>query len=202
MPHDQGEQPRPNDLVDQRFRVALEEVLEARGFQKISSGQPDFRVAYHLTLDEEVDYQMVVPIEELTQRRQTQRIFNTFLFLIAAISLLVGGIGIANIMLSTVTERTREIGIRRALGAKRRHIMQQFLTETVTVSVLGGLVGVMFGYLFSWGVVEPLTGYDAIITRNSIVLSLGISMVVGVLSGIYPARRAARLDPISALRHE
>ncbi len=151
---------------------------------------------------EEVDYQMVVPIEELTQRRKTQRIFNTFLFLIAAISLLVGGIGIANIMLSTVTERTREIGVRRALGAKRRHIMQQFLTETVTVSVLGGLVGVMFGYLFSWGVVEPLTGYDAIITRNSIVLSLGISMVVGVLSGIYPARRAARLDPISALRHE
>ena len=151
---------------------------------------------------EEVDYQMVVPIEELTQRRQTQRIFNTFLFLIAAISLLVGGIGIANIMLSTVTERTREIGIRRALGAKRRHIMQQFLTETVAVSVFGGLVGVVFGHLFSWGVVEPLTGYDAIITDSSIALALGISMVVGVLSGIYPARRAARLDPIAALRHE
>lgn len=150
---------------------------------------------------EEVDYEIVVPLEALTQRRKTQQVFNIALVAIASISLLVGGIGIANIMLATVTERTQEIGIRRALGAKRRHIMAQFLTETTTISTLGGFLGIAMGL----GLVTALThftGWKAIITPSSVLLSLSISMVVGILSGIFPARRAANLDPIAALRRE
>jgi len=147
------------------------------------------------------DFELVVPLEALAQRRKTQQVFNIALVAIASISLLVGGIGIANIMLATVTERTKEIGIRRALGAKRRHILAQFLTETTTISTLGGVLGIVLGL----GIVQILilfTGWTAKITIESILLSLSISMAVGILSGIFPARRAAYLDPISALRHE
>ncbi len=150
---------------------------------------------------EDRDYDIVVPLEALAQRRKTQQVFNMALVAIASISLLVGGIGIANIMLATVTERTKEIGIRRALGAKRHHILAQFLTETTTISTLGGVLGILLGL----GLVQVLiffTGWTAKITFNSIALSLSISMAVGIVSGIFPARRAAYLDPISALRHE
>lgn len=147
------------------------------------------------------DYKLVVPLEVLAQRRKTQAVFNYALVAIASISLLVGGIGIANIMLATVTERTKEIGIRRALGAKKSHIILQFLTETTTISTFGGVVGVLAGV----GLAEVLTlftGWSAIITPGSVILALSISMAVGILSGIFPARRAAYLDPIAALRHE
>jgi putative ABC transport system permease protein len=149
----------------------------------------------------EKDYELVVPLEVLSQRQKTQQVFNIALVAIASISLLVGGIGIANIMLATVTERTKEIGIRRALGARRHHIISQFLIETTTISTIGGGVGVLVGI----GLVQVLTfftGWSAAITISSVVLSLSISMAVGIVSGIYPARRAAGLDPISALRHE
>ena len=147
------------------------------------------------------DFKMVVPLEVLAQRRKTQQVFNYALVAIASISLLVGGIGIANIMLATVTERTKEIGIRRALGAKKRHIIVQFLTETTVISVFGGIVGVLAGV----GIAEGLTfytGWSAVVTATSVALALSISMAVGILSGIFPARRAALLDPIAALRHE
>ena len=147
------------------------------------------------------DFKIVVPLEVLAQRRKTQQVFNYALVAIASISLLVGGIGIANIMLATVTERTKEIGIRRALGAKKRHIIIQFLTETTTISTLGGVLGVAAGI----GLAEILTlftGWNAVITGGSVLLALSISMAVGILSGIFPARRAAMLDPIAALRHE
>ncbi|MEE2889420.1 MAG: ABC transporter permease [Planctomycetota bacterium] len=149
----------------------------------------------------EQDYELVVPLEVLSQRQKTQQVFNIALVAIASISLLVGGIGIANIMLATVTERTKEIGVRRALGARRRHIIAQFLTETTTISTIGGTVGVLVGI----GLVQVLTfftGWSAAITLSSVFLSLSISMAVGIISGIYPARRAAGLDPIAALRHE
>lgn len=149
----------------------------------------------------EKDYELVVPLEVLSQRQKTQQVFNIALVAIASISLLVGGIGIANIMLATVTERTKEIGVRRALGARRRHIIAQFLTETTTISTIGGGIGVLVGI----GLVQVLTfftGWSAAITLSSVALSLSISMAVGIVSGIYPARRAAGLDPISALRHE
>lgn len=149
----------------------------------------------------EKDYELVVPLEVLAQRRKTQQVFNIALVAIASISLLVGGIGIANIMLATVTERTKEIGIRRALGARRRHIVAQFLAETTTISTVGGAAGVLVGV----GLVQVLilfTGWSAAITPGSILLALSISMAVGIVSGIFPARRAAGLDPITALRHE
>ncbi|MGE3165398.1 MAG: ABC transporter permease [Planctomycetota bacterium] len=149
----------------------------------------------------EKDYEVVVPLEVLAQRRKTQQVFNIALVAIASISLLVGGIGIANIMLATVTERTQEIGVRRALGAKKRHVMAQFLTETTTIASLGGILGVAMGLGLVYALTS-FTGWKAIVTPSSVVLSLSISMAVGILSGIFPARRAANLDPIAALRRE
>jgi putative ABC transport system permease protein len=142
-----------------------------------------------------------VPLQLLRQAEQTKRLFNIVLGSIAAISLLVGGIGIMNIMLATVTERTREIGVRRAIGAKRRDITMQFLVETVVLSVGGGLIGVVVGIITPY-VVSELTTMKTIVTFSSVVLAFGISGAVGIIFGIYPAKAAARLDPIEALRHE
>jgi putative ABC transport system permease protein len=150
---------------------------------------------------EKNDYEIVVPLQLLRQAEQTKRIFNVVLGSIAAISLLVGGIGIMNIMLATVTERTREIGIRRALGAKRRDITLQFLVETVVLSVGGGLVGVLLGILVPF-IVSHLTEMKTLVTLWSVVLAFGISGAVGIVFGLYPAKAAAQLDPIEALRHE
>lgn len=147
------------------------------------------------------DYEIVIPLELLQQSEKTQAVFNIVMVLIAAISLVVGGIGIANIMLATITERTREIGVRRALGATRRDVVLQFLTETAVIGLVGGLIGCVFGV----AVIELLvrfTGWKALVEPQFVAASLGISAAVAVVSGIYPARRAAQLDPIAALRHE
>ena len=147
------------------------------------------------------DYETIVPLQLLRQAEQTKRIFDIVLGSIAAISLLVGGIGIMNIMLATVTERTREIGIRRALGAKRRHITMQFLAETVVLSVGGGLIGVLVGIIAPL-LVSHLTTMKTIVTPWSVLLAFSISGAVGIIFGLYPAKSAAELDPIEALRHE
>ncbi|MFO8240747.1 MAG: FtsX-like permease family protein [Dissulfuribacterales bacterium] len=120
---------------------------------------------------------------------------------IAGISLLVGGIGIMNIMLASVTERTKEIGIRRAIGAKRRQIIRQFLIETVVLSTTGGILGIAIGLFIPW-MITFTVGMPTVVTPVSLILALGISMTVGIIFGLYPAVRAARLDPIIALRHE
>lgn len=166
---------------------------------------------------EKEDYAVVVPRELLRQAERTRTMFNVLLVVIAGISLLVGGIGIMNIMLATVTERTREIGIRRALGATRADIISQFLTETVVLTASGGLLGVLFGLSvgpifkglktailsFSPESLPPIVQtLEPRIAPWSVMLSLGISLGVGVLFGVYPARKAAYLDPIEALRHE
>ena len=150
---------------------------------------------------QKLDYEVIVPLELLRQAEQTKRIFNIVLGSIAAISLVVGGIGIMNIMLATVTERTREIGIRRALGAKKKDIVTQFLVETVVLSIGGGLIGVVVGVATPL-LVSQLTDMKTIVTPLSVLISFGISGAVGVVFGIYPASRAAALDPIEALRHE
>jgi putative ABC transport system permease protein len=149
----------------------------------------------------EMDYEVVVPLELLARAEETKRIFNIVLGSIAGISLLVGGIGIMNVMLATVTERTREIGIRRALGAKRRHIVTQFLAECVVLSVGGGALGVMLGLAIP-AVVEHYADMRTVVTPAAPILAFTISAAIGVVFGLYPAWRAARMDPVEALRHE
>jgi len=147
------------------------------------------------------DFEMVVPLQLLRQAEQTKRMFNIVLGSIAAISLLVGGIGIMNIMLATVTERTREIGIRRALGARKNDIISQFLIESTVLSVGGGLIGVALGIVIPI-VVSYLTDLTTIITPTALILAFTISGGIGVIFGLYPASRAAALDPIVALRRD
>jgi putative ABC transport system permease protein len=166
------------------------------------------------------DYAVVVPLELIEHARSMQVMFMVFMGLIAAISLVVGGIGIMNIMLATVTERTREIGIRRAIGAKRRHIVMQFMIETLVLSIVGGATGIIIGLLcppavywtqvglerfapdFVATLPATVRGIAPVVRVEFILLAAGISIAVGVVFGIYPAIRAAGMDPIEALRHE
>jgi len=147
------------------------------------------------------DFEIVVPAELLAQAQSTQRVFNIVMGSIAAISLLVGGIGIMNVMLTTVTERTKEIGIRRAVGATQRTILTQFLIETVLVSTSGGCLGIVLGSVMAKGI-NLFAGWETVISLSGTLLAFGISALVGVLFGLYPAQRAARMDPIAALRFE
>jgi putative ABC transport system permease protein len=147
------------------------------------------------------DFTVIVPAGLLEERRRTQFIFNIVMICIAGISLLVGGIGIMNIMLATVLERTREIGIRRAIGARQADIVRQFLTEAVLISIVGGLIGIAFGFSLS-RIIASAAGWSTVVTGSSIGVAFGVSVFIGLLFGIYPAVQAARLDPIEAIRYE
>lgn len=147
------------------------------------------------------DFKIAIPEELLRQSQRTQQIFNVVMGCIAGISLVVGGIGIMNIMLASVLERTREIGIRRALGARRRDILAQFLVESLLVSLIGGLIGVFLGYAIP-ELITLYAGWRTIVPAWTIALAFGVSATVGIGFGIYPARQAARLNPIDALRYE
>ena len=149
----------------------------------------------------QLDFEVQVPLELLHQAQREKRVWNMVLGSIAGISLLVGGIGIMNIMLATVTERTREIGIRRALGARRRDVISQFLAETTVLSTLGGTIGIVLGAAIPWAVTR-LFEIETVVTWWSVALAFGISVVTGIVFGVYPARRAAWMDPIEALRHQ
>jgi putative ABC transport system permease protein len=147
------------------------------------------------------DFTVTVPAGLLEQRKRTQFIFSVVMICIAGISLLVGGIGIMNIMLATVLERTREIGIRRAIGARQADIVRQFLTEAVMISIIGGLIGIGFGFSLS-RIIATLAGWSTVVTASSVFVAFGVSCGIGLLFGIYPAVQAAKLDPIEAIRYE
>lgn len=147
------------------------------------------------------DFAVTVPAGLLAQRQRTQFIFEVVMICIAGISLLVGGIGIMNIMLATVLERTREIGIRRAIGARQRDIVRQFLIEAVLISIAGGLIGIGAGFGGSL-IIANIAEWPTVVTATSIVVAFGVSVFIGLLFGIYPAVQAAKLDPIEAIRYE
>jgi putative ABC transport system permease protein len=147
------------------------------------------------------DFSVVVPAELLAQQKRTEQLFNTVMVAIASISLLVGGIGIMNIMLAAILERTREIGVRRAVGARQRDIVRQFVVEAVLISFAGGLVGIILGFLMS-ELIAWFAGWSTVVTVGSILLAFIVSISVGLVFGIYPAMKAARLDPVEAIRYE
>ncbi len=147
------------------------------------------------------DFSVVVPAELLAEQQRTQRIFDIVMVAIASISLLVGGIGIMNIMLASILERTGEIGIRRAVGARQKDIIRQFLIEAILISFVGGLIGVLLGFGIS-RLIAFLAGWSTIVTASSIILAFLVSVSVGLIFGIYPARKAALLDPVEAIRYE
>jgi putative ABC transport system permease protein len=182
-------------------RIALHEVTVKVAAREQVVGVADAIQAVLKRNHKKLDYLITVPLELLRRAERTKQIFNIVLGSIAAISLLVGGIGIMNIMLASVTERTREIGIRRALGAKRRDIVSQFLVETVLLAATGGVLGVALGIAVPY-LVTRFAGMITIVTFWSPPLAFGISAIVGVVFGLYPALRAARMDPVEALRHE
>ncbi len=193
--------------------------LRARFYRKPSEGQLDWLVARvrnpnqiqkaaNLIFEElksrhgrSDDFQIVVPEALVQQRQKTQRIFNIVMGAIAGISLLVGGIGIMNIMLASVMERTREVGIRRAVGATRRDILIQFLIEAIILSTVGGFLGIFLGYALT-RLITFYASWRTIISPGSVLLAFGVSAAVGILFGIFPARKAAKMDPIESLRYE
>jgi len=184
-----------------RERVELHQIIaqidKTENVEPIAAGIETMLRRFH----RRKDYRISIPLALLKEAEATKRRFNIVLGSIAGISLLVGGIGIMNIMLASVTERTREIGIRRAIGAKRRQILVQFLIETVVLSTIGGLIGLGIGVLIPT-LITYFSGMPTIVTLSGILLPLIISLGIGLVFGIYPASRAAGVDPIVALRHE
>ena len=187
--------------TDEREKVELHQIIvqvdDAKNAEAVGAGIDRMLQKFHT----KKDYAVSVPLALLKQAEATKRTFNIVLGSIAGISLLVGGIGIMNIMLASVTERTREIGIRRALGAKRKQIIFQFLIETVVLSTTGGLIGLGIGVLIPF-LIWYFTKMPTVITMNGVLLPLFVSMAIGIVFGIYPAMNAAQVDPIIALRHE
>ncbi|MCA8952200.1 MAG: ABC transporter permease [Planctomycetes bacterium] len=185
-----------------RERVELHEIkVKMPASEEVSAGAQILRDLLEAQHKANNDVLVTVPLELLKQEEDSKRMFNIVLAVIASISLLVGGIGIMNVMLATVTERTREIGIRRALGAKKKHIIQQFLVESGVLSALGGVVGVGLGIGLPF-LITLWFDQETIILPQHVALAFGISAAVGVVFGIYPAWRAANMDPVEALRHE
>ncbi len=179
------------DGVDVRLKAKADSTIAARVVAAILNS------THHNT----ADFAITIPAELLAEQQRSQAIFTYVMVAIAAISLLVGGIGIMNIVLATVLERTREIGIRRATGARRSDIVRQFLIESVLISMGGGLVGIAFGYFLAW-LIAVTAEWKTIVSPASLLIAFGVSVTVGIAFGIYPAQKASRVDPIEALRYE
>jgi putative ABC transport system permease protein len=186
---------------EEREKVELHQIIvqvdDPKNAEMVGAGIERMLAMFH----GKKDYVVSVPLALLKQAEATKRTFNIVLGSIAGISLLVGGIGIMNIMLASVTERTREIGIRRAIGAKRKQIVFQFLIETVVLSTTGGLVGLGIGIVIPY-LISYFSAMPTVVTANGVLLPLFVSMAIGIVFGIYPALNAAKVDPIIALRHE
>ena len=199
----------PINTFEYRFQdpgAGLKDELAGVDLQ-VAAGQDSIEVAKVVTavLDSThrgtADFTVTIPAALLAQQQRTQAIFTYVMVAIAAISLLVGGIGIMNIVLATVLERTREIGVRRSVGARRLDIARQFVSEAVLISAGGGLLGILFGFVLAW-LIARTAAWTTIVTTTSVVMAFGVSVSVGVLFGVYPALKAARIDPIDALRYE
>ena len=173
-------------VTDSRYSVSVAEIL-SRMLKRRHNGV--------------VDFEIIVPEQLLQQEQRTKRIFNIVLSSIASISLIVGGIGIMNIMLASVVERYREIGVRMAVGAQKKDIELQFLTEALAISITGGVIGIILGMGFSTAI-ELTADISTIVSGSSIFISFGVALVIGVVFGYFPAKRAAQQDPVHALRHE
>jgi len=185
----------PNEPEIDEFRVQLQPGIPSGAAAATLS---QLLARHHKEVN---DYELIVPEALYEQQKKTQNIFTIVMACIAGISLLVGGIGIMNIMLATVLERTREIGLRRALGAREVDIQRQFIAETFTISALGGLVGIFFGFALSF-LLSLATGWPIGWSVQAILLSFVVCAIIGLVSGIYPALQASRLNPIEALRHD
>ena len=183
-------------------RVEISQLILQMADERAVLDGADIARALLIREHEQQDYRVTVPRELIEQKQQQQRLWNIMFLSIASISLVVGGIGIMNIMLASVTERTREIGIRRALGAKRRDIIVQFLVEAVTLTTAGGILGIGIGVLLPQLLERINSEIKTEIVPALLLLPLSMAIGVGLIAGLYPAFRAARLDPITALRHE
>jgi putative ABC transport system permease protein len=175
--------------------------LQLRSSNEIPAAAALLRGLLNVSHGEAGDFTIVSPAELLAEQKRTQRIFEMVMVAIASISLLVGGIGIMNIMLASVMERTREIGVRRAIGARKRDVIRQFLIETTIISLGGGIIGVLVGVGLSQ-LIGYFAGWSTIVTTTSIVLAFLVSVAIGLVFGLYPAARAAGLDPVAALHYE
>jgi putative ABC transport system permease protein len=211
-----GEMEDPNNIIYVPFNTFQYRFWDMSAYLKddldgvdirLKSGADSIQVAKVVTAilnqthNSTQDFSVTIPAALLAQQQRTQTIFTYVMVAIAAISLLVGGIGIMNIVLATVMERTREIGIRRAIGARRLDILRQFLTESAMISVAGGVMGIAFGFFLSW-LIAQTAEWKTIVTTASVVIAFAVSVFIGIVFGIYPAFKASRIDPIDALRYE
>jgi putative ABC transport system permease protein len=190
---------RGEPLVSVAYAQVVSEDRMSEAADQISSA---LRERHDIAFEDDDDFSVINQRDLVAIFGQITGVLTLFLGAIAGISLLVGGIGIMNIMLVSVTERTREIGLRKAVGAKRRDILMQFLIESVVLSLIGGLLGIAIGALAAWGISQLQSDLTAVVTPQSIILATSFSAAVGLFFGIYPATRAARLNPIEALRYE
>ncbi|MBC7472707.1 MAG: ABC transporter permease [Candidatus Sericytochromatia bacterium] len=205
----------PDDQIFVPYKIAMKQLIGTDNLREIDVQAKDkadltalqdsmtqlLRKRHRIQDSETDDFTIRNMAEVLQEAESFTKIFTILLGGIASISLLVGGIGIMNIMLVTVTERTREIGIRKAIGAKNKDILRQFLIEAIVMTTSGGLIGLLFGVSIA-NLVGKFTPFPPVVTISSIIISISFSMTVGLFFGYYPARRAAKLDPIEALRYE
>jgi putative ABC transport system permease protein len=185
--------PMANEVDAIKFKLA-EDVDPVQGAKGVSR----YMDARHHGMD---DYDLIIPAALMEQQRQTQRIFTIVMACVAGISLLVGGIGIMNIMLATILERTKEIGLRRAIGATQKDIQQQFMFESFTISAIGAVMGIIFGFVLA-GLLSAFSGWEVAWNPLSVLLSVSVCSLIGMLFGIYPAVKASQLDPIEALHSD